>query len=91
VCVAVLITVCQKITFDVLWIQEILQKVYVVNLDTGESVPLGSAEEKIPKCVNPLSLHIMRRTKEYQRFLAFSGLLALIMMRVILITWTLES
>jgi len=52
----------------VLCIQEILEKVYVVNLDTGESVPLGSAEEKIPRCVNPLSLHIMRRTKEYQRF-----------------------
>jgi len=49
-------------------IQEILEKVYVVNLDSGESLPLSSAEEKIPKCVNPLSLHIMRRTKEYQRY-----------------------
>jgi len=55
----------------VLCMQEILEKVYVVNLDTGESVPLGSAEEKIPRCVNPLSLHIMRRTKEYQRFVNF--------------------
>ena len=52
-------------------IKEILEKVYVMNLDTGESVPLSSAEEKIPECVNPLSLHIMRRTKEYQRSAEF--------------------
>ncbi len=41
--------------------------VTVLNLDTGESVPLSLAEEKLPQCVNPLSLHIMRRTKEYSR------------------------
>lgn len=45
--------------------KEILDQVFVLNLDTGETVPLGSAEEKLPKCINPLSLHIMRRTKEY--------------------------
>lgn len=45
--------------------KEILDHVYVVNLDTGETVPLSLAEEKLPKCINPLSLHIMRRTKEY--------------------------
>jgi WD40 repeat protein len=45
--------------------EEILDKVFVLNLDTGETLPLSSAEEKLPKCINPLSLHIMRRTKEY--------------------------
>jgi WD40 repeat protein len=34
-------------------------------LDTGERVPLSIAEDKIPKCINPLSLHIMRLTSEY--------------------------
>lgn len=48
-------------------IQEILDQVYVVNLDSGNTVPLSQAEEKLPKCINPLSLHIMRRTKEYAR------------------------
>lgn len=37
----------------------------VLNLDTGERIPLSSAEERIPKCINPLSLHIMRLTSEY--------------------------
>lgn len=40
----------------------------VLNLDTGEKVPLNKAEEKIPICINPLSLQIMRRTKEYSRY-----------------------
>lgn len=47
--------------------EEILEKVLVLNLDTGESIPLSQAEDKLPQCVNPLSLHIMRRTKEYSR------------------------
>ena len=38
----------------------------VVNLDTGEEVPLSVAEDKIPQGMNPLSLHIMRLTKEYR-------------------------
>lgn len=46
--------------------QEILDSVMVVNLDTGEEVPLSVAEEKIPQGMNPLSLHIMRLTKEYR-------------------------
>ncbi|CAC5398556.1 WDR44 [Mytilus coruscus] len=46
--------------------QEILDAVMVVNLDTGEEVPLSVAEDKIPKGMNPLSLHIMRLTKEYR-------------------------
>lgn len=36
-----------------------------MNLDTGERIPLSVAEEKIPQCINPLSLHIMRLTSEY--------------------------
>lgn len=44
---------------------EILEQVTVLNLDTGERVPLSIAEEKIPQCINPLSLQIMRLTSEY--------------------------
>lgn len=43
--------------------QEILEQVPVTNLDTGEQVPLSIAEDKLPQCINPLSLHIMRLTK----------------------------
>lgn len=45
--------------------QEILAQVTVRNLDTGEQIPLSLAEEHLPKCVNPLSLQIMRITSEY--------------------------
>ncbi|RUS85299.1 hypothetical protein EGW08_006946 [Elysia chlorotica] len=45
--------------------EEILELVTVRNLDTGETMPLSTAEDKLPKCVNPLALHIMKRTKEY--------------------------
>ncbi|KAL1465314.1 hypothetical protein WDU94_004896, partial [Cyamophila willieti] len=44
---------------------EILEQVTVLNLDTGERVPLSIAEDKLPQCINPLSLHIMRITSEY--------------------------
>ena len=37
----------------------------VLNLDTGTRVPMSHAEQMLPSGVNPLSLHIMRRTKEY--------------------------
>lgn len=37
----------------------------IKNLDTGEEIPLIQAEEKLPAGINPLTLHIMRRTKEY--------------------------
>lgn len=47
------------------FIQEILEQVTVLNLDTGERVPLSIAEDKLPQCINPLSLHIMRLTSEY--------------------------
>ena len=50
--------------------QEILAKVAVLNLDTGESLPLSQAEERLPQAINPLSLHIMRITKEYSRYVA---------------------
>lgn len=45
--------------------QEILASVMIKNLDTGEEIPLIQAEEKLPTGINPLTLHIMRRTKEY--------------------------
>uniref|UniRef100_A0ABM0MX39 WD repeat-containing protein 44 n=1 Tax=Saccoglossus kowalevskii TaxID=10224 RepID=A0ABM0MX39_SACKO len=48
--------------------EEVLSKVMVTNLDTGEQIPLAEAEDKLPKCVNPLVLHIMRITSEYVRF-----------------------
>uniref|UniRef100_A0A8C7PVZ9 WD repeat-containing protein 44 n=1 Tax=Oncorhynchus mykiss TaxID=8022 RepID=A0A8C7PVZ9_ONCMY len=44
---------------------EILASVMIKNLDTGEEIPLIQAEEKLPTGINPLTLHIMRRTKEY--------------------------
>ncbi|KAK6617035.1 hypothetical protein RUM44_005392 [Polyplax serrata] len=44
---------------------EILEQVTVLNLDTGERVPLSVAEDKLPQGINPLSLHIMRLTSEY--------------------------
>ncbi|XP_020601484.1 WD repeat-containing protein 44-like [Orbicella faveolata] len=44
---------------------EILEQVMVKNLDTGEAVPLSVAEEKLPKCTNPLALQIMILTSEY--------------------------
>ncbi|KAJ8348192.1 hypothetical protein SKAU_G00267810 [Synaphobranchus kaupii] len=45
--------------------EEILASVIIKNLDTGEEIPLSLAEEKLPNGINPLTLHIMRRTKEY--------------------------
>ncbi|XP_071033572.1 WD repeat-containing protein 44 isoform X2 [Parasteatoda tepidariorum] len=45
--------------------EEILAQVTVRNLDTGEQIPLSQAEDHLPKCLNPLSLHIMRLTSEY--------------------------
>ncbi|XP_077987647.1 WD repeat-containing protein 44-like [Glandiceps talaboti] len=45
--------------------EEVLSAVLVTNLDTGETVSLAEAEDKLPKCVNPLALHIMRITSEY--------------------------
>uniref|UniRef100_A0A673N884 WD repeat-containing protein 44 n=1 Tax=Sinocyclocheilus rhinocerous TaxID=307959 RepID=A0A673N884_9TELE len=46
-------------------VQEILASVMIKNLDTGEEIPLIQAEEKLPTGINPLTMHIMRRTKEY--------------------------
>lgn len=44
---------------------EILKQVTVLNLDTGERIPLSDAESCLPPALNPLSLHIMRLTSEY--------------------------
>ena len=51
---------------------EILEQVTVLNLDTGEQIPLSIAEDKLPQCLNPLSLHIMRLTSEYIRYRSLS-------------------
>lgn len=40
----------------------------VLNLDTGEKIPLSLAEDRLPRGLNPLSLHIMRLTSEYVRY-----------------------
>ncbi|KAK3095128.1 hypothetical protein FSP39_010642, partial [Pinctada imbricata] len=53
--------------------EEILESVLVLNLDTGEKVPLSVAEDKIPQGMNPLALHIMRLTKEYHSDVGTSG------------------
>nr|XP_027217483.1 uncharacterized protein LOC113809995 isoform X2 [Penaeus vannamei] len=45
--------------------KEILKQVTVLNLDTGERIPLSDAESCLPPALNPLSLHIMRLTSEY--------------------------
>ncbi|CAI9737026.1 repeat-containing 44 [Octopus vulgaris] len=45
--------------------QEILESVYITNLDTGQKVPLSVAEDELPRCINPLDLHIIQRTHEY--------------------------
>ena len=50
-----------------LFIQEILAGFVVKNLDTGETTNLKDAEKQIPKCVDPLVLHIIERTKDYPR------------------------
>ena len=42
-----------------------MKQIGVKNLDTGECFPLSTAEEALPECVNPLSLHIMRLTSDY--------------------------
>ncbi|XP_030837707.1 WD repeat-containing protein 44 [Strongylocentrotus purpuratus] len=55
----------QSMTGEELTDEEILSQVIVKNLDNGETVPLLLAEERLPQCVNPLSLHIMRITSEY--------------------------
>lgn len=52
---------------------EILEQVMVRNLDTGEQIPLSIAEDKLPQCLNPLSLHIMRLTSEYVRYDLFNN------------------
>lgn len=45
--------------------QEILNQIMILNIDTGEKVPLSKAEEILPKCLNPLSLHLMKLTNDF--------------------------
>ncbi|XP_054162665.1 WD repeat-containing protein 44-like [Oppia nitens] len=45
--------------------QEILNQIMILNIDTGERVPLSKAEEILPKCLNPLSLHLMKLTNDF--------------------------
>lgn len=54
-----------RLSVRIIVTQEILASVMIKNLDTGEEIPLIQAEEKLPAGINPLTLHIMRRTKEY--------------------------
>ncbi|ESO92849.1 hypothetical protein LOTGIDRAFT_120142 [Lottia gigantea] len=44
--------------------QEILESVMILDLDTGNQIPLSVAEENIPSTLNPLALHILQRTQE---------------------------
>ncbi|CAG2163664.1 unnamed protein product [Oppiella nova] len=45
--------------------QEVLNQIMILNIDTGERVPLSKAEEILPKCLNPLSLHLMKLTNDF--------------------------
>ncbi|KPL97557.1 WD repeat-containing protein 44-like protein [Sarcoptes scabiei] len=41
---------------------EVLNQVVVMDINTGEKLPLSKAENILPKCLNPLSLHLMKLT-----------------------------
>lgn len=49
-------------------------QVPVKNLDTGEQMDLAEAEAKLLKAINPLSLHIMRLTSEFVKYLMLFNL-----------------
>lgn len=40
----------------------ILNQVVVMDINTGEKIPLSKAENILPNCLNPLSLHLMKLT-----------------------------
>lgn len=44
---------------------EVFNQIMIMNIDTGEKVPLSKAENILPKCLNPLSLHLMKLTNDY--------------------------
>lgn len=44
---------------------EALNQIMIMDIDTGEKLPLGNAENLLPKCLNPLSLHLMKLTNDY--------------------------
>ena len=58
-------------TDHIFFSKEILESVTILNLDTGEALPLSVAEDTIPNGINPLDLHIMHRTMEYHRYLYY--------------------
>jgi len=55
---------CNSLSGRQLTDEEILEQVVIKNLDTGETIPLSKAEEKLPECTNPLDLHIFRLATE---------------------------
>lgn len=45
--------------------QEILNQCVIKNIDTGETLPLSKADEIVTKCINPLNLHLMKLTNDF--------------------------
>ena len=45
---------------------EVLNQYMIKNIDTGESLPMSKADEVLKKCINPLNLHIMKLTNDYE-------------------------
>ncbi|KAH9388806.1 hypothetical protein TYRP_008153 [Tyrophagus putrescentiae] len=44
---------------------QVINQIMIMNIDTGEKVPLSKAENLLPKCLNPLSLHLMKLTNDF--------------------------
>lgn len=44
---------------------EVINQIMIMNIDTGEKMPLSKAENLLPKCLNPLSLHLMKLTNDF--------------------------
>ena len=45
---------------------QILEQVMIRNIDTGESLPLSKADEVVTPCFNPLDLHLIKLTNNYE-------------------------
>lgn len=45
---------------------QILEQVMIKNIDTGESLPLSKADEVVTPCFNPLDLHLIKLTNNYE-------------------------
>lgn len=48
-------------------IVETSNNLMILNIDTGEKTPLTNSDTVLPKCLNPLSLHLMKLTKDYEQ------------------------